>query len=862
MTTQVGARTWVGVRGCNSVAFIETVLQLYRDETPFAIIAPGANEESYASIVDTVLPMPSEGAGWTPEGLRYEIASGDTPAQIVFTSGTEGPPKAVVISRSAIDDVTQRVNEVLGLTNEVREYIGIPIYKSFGLGRVRAVLAAGGRAYLPPGGFNPLEIVELLERDEINAISAVPTLWRSCLQNAELFADVGHRVRWIEIGSEHMEREHKRAMRRLFPNARIVQHYGLTEASRTTFLDFGDCSEAQLDSVGIPTGDVETRIDEDGHVRIRGPNVALGYLRRGRIHPIQDHEGWFRTPDRARMEDGYVYYLGRGDDVVNCGGIKVDPGRIEEQIRARLSRADAEREFAVAGVAHPLRGQCLAICPTDADDMARIRLREAALAVAAEAGIHGNDAVRVIRVASLPVTDTGKLSRRRLSEAATASLASSEVETAHLGGGFETELEETLARAFKTALGLDHVDPDKSFYDQGGDSLSAISMMVSLGRAGIPRSTTKLVFDGLGIRDIARAVGGSTEARHRRFTPRQTADAINICRGLLVLLVIGVHWLPGVLQRLGVGALEHAMTPLFRLGTPGFATVFGLGIGYYLFGGAGVSRSVLWRRTRTSLLLVGIGYVLISAARYGSILAVGQEHAGPPLSVASYNVLLYYLLAVSSIPLWHGLLTQSRTPVLRALEIGVGMLIVHVVLSKTITHAPAANAAVDMGRLMLIGVYNYFVMGASVFLGIALGLHCRKHETVERMPTTYIRIGLLLMAFGVATSFDLDLGDRWFGLRTLFHVATYAGVVLALLGLCLLTSRRAAPTGAGRWSVRIMAALGVLSLPLFVMHEIVRPVKDILVGMGAPYGPTLGALLLVFFAGTAWLVRKVCVVYG
>ena len=181
----------------------------------------------------------------------------------MFSSGTEGPPKAIVLTHRNLSDVVERLNAVMHVTSDIREYIGVPVTYSFGLGRVRCVMAVGGSVYVPEK-FNPSEIRRMLEQGEINALSAVPSLCRILLNSAEMFEGIGKRIRWIEIGSQYMAADDKAAMRRLFPNARIVQHYGLTEASRSTFIDISEARLEHLDSVGSVKGLVEIRIDPEG----------------------------------------------------------------------------------------------------------------------------------------------------------------------------------------------------------------------------------------------------------------------------------------------------------------------------------------------------------------------------------------------------------------------------------------------------------------------------------------------------------------------------------------------------------------------------------------------------------------------
>jgi long-subunit acyl-CoA synthetase (AMP-forming) len=107
--------------------------------------------------------------------FEYQPHFSDQPAQIVFTSGTEGQPKAILLSYRNLADVVTRLNAAMRINDSIREYVGVPVKYSFGLGRARAVAAAEGAIFLPDR-FDPIQIADMLAADQINAISAVPSL--------------------------------------------------------------------------------------------------------------------------------------------------------------------------------------------------------------------------------------------------------------------------------------------------------------------------------------------------------------------------------------------------------------------------------------------------------------------------------------------------------------------------------------------------------------------------------------------------------------------------------------------------------------------------------------------------------------
>lgn len=250
----------------NSISFVDQVFALYDSAIPFAICRPGTDPGAYPALEVMRRISPDVRLGWASPRLSPAAPQGSAIAQVVFSSGTEGRPKAIAISRAALADVEDRLLEVMEITDEIREYIGVPVSYSFGLGRARVVARAGGSFFLPER-FDPVEIREMLAAGEINAISAVPSLWRLLLAQPGFLGDLGARVRWIEIGSQYMSGPEKATLREIFPRARIVQHYGLTEASRTSFLRIDGAAEAVLDSVG------QTHRPDRGQDRARGGNL-------------------------------------------------------------------------------------------------------------------------------------------------------------------------------------------------------------------------------------------------------------------------------------------------------------------------------------------------------------------------------------------------------------------------------------------------------------------------------------------------------------------------------------------------------------------------------------------------------------
>lgn len=469
--TRNSVRTRLGIVALNSTGYLDAILTCLESEEIAVPLKHGDDHDRInAAKVDRVFTPTSE-AGWMSRG--FKPSTSHEPAVISFTSGTEGKPKGVLLTHGNLAEVVSRLNGLMQVTDEIREYIGVPVYHSFGFGRARAISSVGGQLYLPETGFNPAEIGAMLKRGEINAISAVPSLWRVLLANSDLIGNAGRRVRWIEIGSQYMSRQEKEAMKALFPEARIVQHYGLTEASRTTLLELHNAEGEALESVGKAIGSVEVQLTEDGRIAIRGEHVAQTYLIEGEEAPIPDADGWLITKDLGSLEHGLLYYKGRADDVINCGGLKVHPEALETKLYEKIGYTTG---LAICRKPDPVRGEGFLVAVTPAVTIDKSQLRDAVLEATQEFGVNAGNAIAIVELDELPKTATGKVQRRQLADWYTQQTPTATVETV------DPKRKNYIESAFCRLLNLRHLQPEDTFISLGGDSLSYVQLAMELER--------------------------------------------------------------------------------------------------------------------------------------------------------------------------------------------------------------------------------------------------------------------------------------------------------------------------------------------------------------------------------------------
>jgi len=306
--------------------------------------------------------------------FKREIDEHDS-ALVLFTSGTSGEKKGTLLSHRNLIRTALYINEFMEVKQRITEYLMIPVFHSFGLGRTRCVFLVKGTLVLDDGLFNPFLMVKRLVKHNCDAFSGVPSVIAMLIKAGESkFSQFGKNIRFVEIGSAPMLTEHKEFLLNHLPHANICMHYGLTEASRSCFINFRK-EHNKLCSVGKPSPGVRVMIVDDnskelpagelGEIIISGPNVSKGYLNKPSLNKEKFIDDWFHTGDLGHKDnEGYVYFSGRKDDIINVGGEKISPLEIEHLINSlNLINGD----FCVVGIhdREGIYGQVPVLCVTD-----------------------------------------------------------------------------------------------------------------------------------------------------------------------------------------------------------------------------------------------------------------------------------------------------------------------------------------------------------------------------------------------------------------------------------------------------------------------------------------------------------------
>ncbi|RZT18506.1 acyl-CoA ligase (AMP-forming) (exosortase A-associated) [Mycobacterium sp. BK558] len=271
-------------------------------------------------------------------------------AAILYTSGSTGKPKGVVLSHRNLIAGAESVSTYLENSQDDVLLAALPLSFDAGFSQLTTAFAVGAHViltnYLLPG-----DIPRLCARHRVTGITCVPPLW---IQIAEQIwpDEATTALRYFANTGGRMPKTVLDRLREVFPTAKPYLMYGLTEAFRSTYLDPAEV-DRRPDSIGkaIPNAEIlVVRPDgspcdpgEEGELVHRGPLVALGYWNdpvrtAERFRPVPREDNAWRTPEFAvfsgdtvvRDTDGFLYFVGRRDDMIKTSGYRVSPTEIEE----------------------------------------------------------------------------------------------------------------------------------------------------------------------------------------------------------------------------------------------------------------------------------------------------------------------------------------------------------------------------------------------------------------------------------------------------------------------------------------------------------------------------------------------------
>lgn len=329
------------------------------------VVAPGLKKRIEGIARERAIPLLQTPALVTrgPTGVLPEVDEG-RPALMLYTSGTTGRPKGVVIRHRHIRAQVEALSEAWGWTEADHILLHLPLHHVHGIVNVLTSALWNGAVCEILPRFRPVDVWERLSRGDATLYMAVPTVYRRLIEAWE-GADTETRSAWSG-GARHCRLMVSGSAALPVPTLerweqitghRLLERYGMTEIGMGLSNPLE--GERRPGFVGVPLPGVEARLVDEGGVEagqgasglieVRGPGVFDQYWERpAETAEAFTEDGWFRTGDQAVVEDGAWRILGRSSvDILKTGGEKISALEIEDALRQHPAVADC----AVVGVA-------------------------------------------------------------------------------------------------------------------------------------------------------------------------------------------------------------------------------------------------------------------------------------------------------------------------------------------------------------------------------------------------------------------------------------------------------------------------------------------------------------------------------
>ena len=275
-------------------------------------------------------------------------------AHLIFTSGTTSTPKGVGITHNMLNFTTKNIINILGYSSSDIDILPLPLYHSFGLGCVYTSLTVGSTIILHKDASNLENLLNSIKKYNATTFAAIPVTLIKFLKSKNFdLANYFFNIRLIITNSTSIPKDTVQQYKQILENGNIATYYGLTEASRSTFMVFKKNS-LRDESVGKSAPGVNIKIDND-EILIKGKNVISKYWKNESANK-NIIDGWLKTGDTGFLDDeNYLFLKGRKDDIINIGGEKVLPFEIEEVVKQMPEVLDV----AAFGIKNEIFGQVI-----------------------------------------------------------------------------------------------------------------------------------------------------------------------------------------------------------------------------------------------------------------------------------------------------------------------------------------------------------------------------------------------------------------------------------------------------------------------------------------------------------------------
>lgn len=356
------------------------------------------------------------------ENFTYSFPKADDRAELLYTTGTTGKSKGIDLTHKNNIAIAQNISSGVEMKDGNVEIVPVSLSHSHGLRTMYANFVNGNSVVIVSGVTFLAPFFRMIEEYKVTAIDLVPSAWRNIYNlGADKLASFSGQIDYVQLGSEPLTENDKETLKKVLPQSRLYNFYGSTESGRTctyNFAEYGDkfqCIGKPVCNATVLIVDRERRPlsestrEKPGFLAFSGAMNMTGYWKNKELTDSIMTDGVIYTNDLGYIDDeGWIYMMGREDDIINYGGTKINP----EVIETVAMRFDGIADCACVAHSDPTTGQA---------PWLYVQLEEESELTKADIGkyLQGNldkDIIpkEIVFIDKIPRTYNGKLLRREL----------------------------------------------------------------------------------------------------------------------------------------------------------------------------------------------------------------------------------------------------------------------------------------------------------------------------------------------------------------------------------------------------------------------------------------------------------------
>ena len=356
------------------------------------------------------------------ENFTYSFPKADDRAELLYTTGTTGKSKGIDLTHKNNIAIAQNILSGVEMKDGNVEIVPVSLSHSHGLRTMYANFVNGNSVVIVSGVTFLAPFFRMIEEYKVTAIDLVPSAWRNIYNlGADKLASFSGQIDYVQLGSEPLTENDEETLKKVLPQSRLYNFYGSTESGRTctyNFAEYGDkfqCIGKPVCNATVLIVDRERRPlsestrEKPGFLAFSGAMNMTGYWKNKELTDSIMTDGVIYTNDLGYIDDeGWIYMMGREDDIINYGGTKINP----EVIETVAMRFDGIADCACVAHSDPTTGQA---------PWLYVQLEEKSELTKADIGkyLQGNldkDIIpkEIVFIDKIPRTYNGKLLRREL----------------------------------------------------------------------------------------------------------------------------------------------------------------------------------------------------------------------------------------------------------------------------------------------------------------------------------------------------------------------------------------------------------------------------------------------------------------